>query len=333
MNTPFSAPQPGPWAADPLLLSIVSPCYNEAGCVRELHRRVTDAARLVAGESFEVVLVNDGSRDGTLSVLRELAAIDPKLVVVNLSRNFGHQSALSAGLFQARGERILVIDADLQDPPELLVDMMRLMDEGADVVYGQRRSREGETRFKTATARLFYRGLGRLADVPIPHDTGDFRLMNRRTLEVFKAFPEQFRFIRGLVSWIGGRQVPMIYDRDPRLAGETNYPFRKMLRFAVDAVTGFSIVPLRLASLAGIVMGGVSVMLLLYTIGSWMFGNVVAGWTSLACIMLVIGSVQLLVLGVLGEYIGRLYIESKRRPLFVIQEVIGGTDAARWPHS
>ena len=303
-------------------LSIVSPCYNEEGCVRELYRRASAAARATVGESFEIVLINDGSRDRTVEIMREMALVEPHLVAIDLSRNFGHQSALSAGLMQCRGERILIIDADLQDPPELLSDMMRLMDEGADVVYGQRRTREGETRFKNATAKAFYRLLDRLVEIDIPRDTGDFRLMNRRTLEVFKSFPEQFRFIRGLVSWIGGRQIALPYDRNARLAGETNYPFRKMFRFAVDAVTGFSTVPLRMASYLGLIMGAFSILALIYTVGSWIFGSTVTGWTSLTSIVLVTASVQLLVLGVFGEYLGRLYMENKRRPLFVVQEII-----------
>ncbi len=306
----------------PLKLSVVSPCFNEEGCLRQLYRRICEAARPLVGESFEIVLVNDGSRDGTLALMREMAAREPHLVIVDLSRNFGHQSALSAGLMQAGGDRVFVIDADLQDPPELLGGMMRLMDDGADVVYGQRRRRDGETRFKTVSARLFYRLLHRLIEIDIPKDTGDFRLMNRKTVDTFKAFPEQFRFIRGLVSWIGGKQVPLLYDRGPRVAGESHYPLRKMVRFAIDALTGFSIVPLRLASYAGLVMSFVSVLMLVYTLGSWVLGRAITGWTSLTSFVLIIGSVQLLVLGVIGEYLGRLYMESKRRPLFVVQEII-----------
>jgi dolichol-phosphate mannosyltransferase len=213
-----------------------------------------------------------------------------------------------------------VIDADLQDPPELLTDMMALMDAGADVVYGQRRGREGETRFKSMSAALFYRILKRLVDVDIPVDTGDFRLMSRRVLDVFVSMPEEFRFIRGLISWIGMKQVPLLYDRDARLAGETGYSLVKMLRLAVDAVTGFSIIPLRIASYAGLVTGAMSMLLLAYTLGSWLLGRTVDGWTSLASIVLVVGSVQLLVLGLIGEYLGRLFMEAKRRPLFVVQE-------------
>jgi glycosyltransferase involved in cell wall biosynthesis len=199
--------------------------------------------------------------------------------------------------------------------------MMALMDAGNDVVYGQRRRRVGETRFKTASAALFYRLLRRLTEIDIPADTGDFRLMNRRTVEVFKTMPEEFRFIRGLVAWIGLSQVPVMYDRDARYAGTTAYPLRKMITFAVDAITGFSVVPLRLVSWAGVVASGASLLLFAYTIVQWLSGATVVGWASLASIVLIIGGLQLLFLGVLGEYVGRIYMESKHRPLFVVREV------------
>jgi len=302
-------------------LSIVAPCYNEEACLPEFHRRASDAARATVGEDYEIVLVNDGSRDHTLAVMRALAASDPHVVAVDLSRNFGHQKALSAGLQFARGDRVLAIDADLQDPPALLREMMALMDAGNDVVYGQRRRRAGETRFKTASAALFYRLLRRLTEIDIPADTGDFRLMNRRTVEVFKTMPEEFRFIRGLVAWIGLSQVPVLYDRDARYAGTTAYPLRKMITFAADAITGFSVVPLRLVSWAGMVASGASLLLFAYTIVQWLSGATVVGWASLASIVLIIGGLQLLFLGVLGEYVGRIYMESKHRPLFVVREV------------
>ena len=318
-----SQPQPsirlstiGPRALE---LSVVVPCFNEEVGLRELHRRVTAICQEVG--DYEVILVNDGSRDGTWSLMRQLADADPHLAVVNLSRNHGHQLALTAGLSFARGQRILIIDADLQDPPELLPEMMRLMDEGADVVYGQRRHRMSETPFKTLTAKVFYRLLQHLADIDIPPDTGDFRLMTRRSLDVLNSMPEQSRFVRGMVSWIGLKQVPLLYDRDARFAGETKYPLLKMVRFAIDAITGFSIVPLRIASILGLVMGVISVIMLSYTIGSWALGRVVEGWTSLSTIVLTVSSAQLLVLGVLGEYLGRIYMQSKQRPLFIVDTV------------
>jgi dolichol-phosphate mannosyltransferase len=302
-------------------LSIVAPCYNEEACLPEFHRQAGAAARAAVGDDYEIVLVNDGSGDRTLSVMRVLAAADPHVVAIDLSRNFGHQKALSAGLQFARGERVLAIDADLQDPPALLGEMMALMDAGNDVVYGQRRRRAGETRFKTATAALFYRLLRRLTEIDIPADTGDFRLMNRRTVEIFKAMPEEFRFIRGLIAWIGLNQVPVMYDRDARYAGTTAYPLRKMVTFAMDAITGFSVVPLRLVSWAGLAASGASLLLFAYTMVEWLRGATIVGWASLASIVLVVGGLQLLFLGVLGEYVGRIYMESKHRPLFVVREV------------
>lgn len=304
------------------ILSIVAPCFNEEGCIVEFYRRASAAARASVGPSFEIILVNDGSRDQTASLLHELGKTEPALIAINLSRNFGHQRALSAGLMYSRGERVLIIDADLQDPPELLAEMMQSMDDGADVVYGQRRSRAGETWFKLATAKGFYRILSYLADIDIPRATGDFRLMNRKTVDVFNKFPEQFRFIRGLISWIGFDQRPILYDRASRMTGETGYTFGKMLRLAVDAVTSFSVVPLRLASYLGFLGGLAGVLLLAYSIGSWFFGATAQGWTSLLSIILVMGSMQMIVLGIMGEYVGRLYLESKARPLFVVKDVL-----------
>jgi dolichol-phosphate mannosyltransferase len=253
-----------------------------------------------------------------------LAEGDPHVVAVNLSRNFGHQIALTAGLTVCRGGRIFILDADLQDPPELLASMMARMDAGADVVYGQRINRAGETPFKRITSKVFYRLLGRIVDIEIPPDTGDFRLMTRRALDIVNLMPEQHRFIRGMVSWIGLRQEPMPYDRAARFAGETKYPFHKMARFALDAITGFSIKPLRLASWMGLWSGMIGMLLVLYVLGSWITGRTVEGWTSVMIVVLMLGSSQLLVLGLVGEYLGRLYLEAKNRPLFVIESILGG---------
>lgn len=315
--------------AGPVYLSVVAPCFNEQQGLPLFHDRLSAACVSLFGGSarvWEIILVNDGSGDRTFEIMQQLALADPHVLAVNLARNYGHQIALTAGLQQCRGERILIIDADLQDPPELLGSMMQLMDTtGADVVFGQRKHRAGETAFKKATAALFYRLFRRLTDVPIPVDTGDFRLINRRTLEVLNSMPEQQRFIRGMVAWIGLRQVPFLYDRQPRRAGETAYPFLKMVRFAIDAVTSFSVVPLRIASWCGLLLGILGLLGLIYTVGSWAAGSVVRGWTSVATLILLIGGVQLLVLGVFGEYLGRLYLEAKRRPLFVVDRVVTGT--------
>ncbi|WP_288459843.1 glycosyltransferase family 2 protein, partial [uncultured Sphingomonas sp.] len=227
-------------------LSVVVPCYNEAACLDVLHARISGAARAAVGEDYEIVLINDGSKDDSWPVMQRLAAADPHLVAINLSRNHGHQLALTAGLDLCAGEQILIIDADLQDPPELLTEMRAtLAAQGADVVYAVRRKRAGETLFKKATAAVFYRMLDRLTDTPIPLDTGDFRLMSRRALDALQSLPEQARFIRGMVAWVGFRQVPFPYDRAERHAGETHYPLGKMIALAFDAVTGFSTAPLR----------------------------------------------------------------------------------------
>ena len=305
-------------------LSIVVPCYNEAACLDVLHTRISAAARAAVGDDHEIVLVNDGSRDQSWAVMERLAAADPRLVAINLSRNHGHQLALTAGLDLCAGERILIIDADLQDPPELLADMIATMEsEGADVVYAVRRKREGETFFKKLTASLFYRVLDRVTDTPIPLDTGDFRLMTRRALDAFLSLPEQARFIRGMVAWVGFRQVPFPYDRDERLAGESKYPLGKMIRFALDAVTGFSTAPLRLASHMGLVLTGLSLLLFAYIAIGWLSGSAVQGWTSTMLVVVFLGAVQMFVLGMIGEYLGRLYVESKRRPLYLVADVAG----------
>ena len=308
-------------------VSVVVPCYNEEAGLGEFHRRVTAACVSAVGDSYELILVNDGSRDGTWETIAQLSQEDPHIIGVNLSRNHGHQLALTAGLSRCVGERIFILDADLQDPPELLTPMMRAIDEGADVVYGQRRSRKGENWFKLTTASMFYRLLHKLTDVNIPIDTGDFRLMTRRVLNVLMRMPEQHRFIRGMVSWLGFKQVALPYDRDERLTGETNYPFHRMLRLAIDAITGFSIQPLRAASLAGMTMGAVGLALLAYSIFQWYENATIRGWTSLIVVVLLMGSVQMFFLGILGEYLGRLFMESKRRPLFIISDVIGQRSA------
>ena len=308
-------------------LSVVAPCYNEALGLAEFHRRVSTACRNVVAE-YEIVLVNDGSRDNTWSVMNQLAAADPHVVAINLARTYGHQIVLTAGLQFARGERVLIIDADLQDPPELVGDMMQRMDEGADVVYGKREIRQGEGWFKRMTASLFYRMLGQLIEIEIPRDAGDFRLLSRRALEVLNSMPEHDRFIRGMVSWIGLRQVPVSYIRAPRFAGASNYPFRKMFGFAVDAITGFSIRPLRLASYLGVVLGIVGLSSMIYILWGLVVGHVVQGWASVMTAVVLLSSCHLIMLGIIGEYLGRLYLQAKNRPLFVVAEIVSAPDPA-----
>jgi dolichol-phosphate mannosyltransferase len=302
-------------------LSIVAPCFDEEAGLPEFHRRVSAACRAAVGNDHEIVLVDDGSRDCTWEVIESLSGADPHVIGVRMMRNHGHQLAATAGLAVSRGRRVMLIDADLQDPPELLADMMAMMDGGADVVYGKRSVREGESWFKTATAAAFYRVLSRLAHVSIPEDTGDFRLMSRRVVDVLLSMPERERFIRGMVSWIGGRQAPLHYQRKARFAGSTKYQFAKMMRFAADAITSFSIVPLRLAAWLGLIVAGIAALLLIYTVWQWLNGNVVAGWSSTMTAIALFAGVQLLVLGIIGEYLGRLVHEAKGRPLFLIDRI------------
>ncbi|MBK1795654.1 glycosyltransferase family 2 protein [Devosia sp. WQ 349] len=310
-------------------LSVVAPCYNEESGLDEFHRRVSSICQSTVGNDYEIVLVNDGSKDATLETLYRLAATDDHLVVVDLARNYGQQIALSAGLEATRGARVLILDADLQDPPELLPQLMERLDQGADVAYGQRRRRDGEGRMKLATAHVFYRFWRRLVDIDMPLDAGEFRLISRRALDHVLSMPERYRFVRGMISWVGLRQDAVIYDRDKRFIGETKYNFPKMIALAMDGITSFSIVPLRLASHLGFFMGIAGLLMLLYTSWSFVTGRAVEGWTSLASIMLVIGSGQFLVLGIFGEYLGRMYMEAKRRPLYIVNEIRRGAENAQ----
>jgi dolichol-phosphate mannosyltransferase len=314
-------------------LSIVAPCYNEEAGLEEFHRRISAAAQDIVGSDYELIVLNDGSTDRTWAIMANLVRRDPCVVAVNLSRRHGHQLAITAGLYTCRGDRILTIDADLQDPPELLGEMWRLMEHAeADVVYGLRRERKGESVLKRGTAALFYRLMRRVGYADLPVDAGDFRLMTRRVLDILNSMPEQHRFIRGMVSWIGLRQVPLAYDRAPRQSGTSNYPLAKMIGLAFDALTSFSIMPLRLASYLGLALGGLSLLMLGYTLGSWALGHVVEGWTSLLTVVLILGSTQLILFGLLGEYVGRMYLETKRRPLFVIDQVLTQNMAAPAPY-
>lgn len=302
-------------------LSVVIPCHNEELVLDELHKRLSPVL-LQTGLSHEIVLVDDGSTDSTWSTMCRLNDAHPNYVCIRLTRNFGHQRALSAGLDLCRGERILILDADLQDPPELLPAMLVRMDEGYDVVYGQRTERQGETSLKRHSAGIFYRLMNQLAERPIPQDAGDFRLLSRRALDMLKSMPEYHRFIRGMVSWIGLRQTAFTYVRKPRFAGTTKYPYRRMLGFAVDAITSFSIKPLTLASWLGVMSALVGMMVFLYALYSWWWLDAVPGWTSTIGALAVFQSIQLLVLGVMGEYLGRLYEQSKGRPLYLIEDVV-----------
>mgnify|MGYP001549037571 CR=1 FL=1 len=319
---------------DPLIgasqreLSVVVPVFNEEAGLDALLARTIPVCEAAFGASFEIILVDDGSTDRSWAMIASHADASPNVIGVKLSRNYGHQLALTAGLKLARGDFVFVLDADLQDPPELLPEMLAKARDGYDVVYGQRIARAGETAFKRGTAKLFYRLLSSLVDVAIPRDTGDFRLMTHRVVAHFNAMPERFRFVRGMVGWLGFRQIAVAYERDPRFAGETHYPLRKMLSFAVDAITSFSTIPLRFASLLGMGFGVAGLLALVWVGMAWVSGGAVLGWTSLAALILILGSMQLLMLGIFGEYLGRMYMESKQRPLYLVDEVRKQPDMA-----
>ena len=306
------------------LLSVVVPCYNEEEVMLASYERLHTVLQGLSAYRHELIFVNDGSRDRTLQLLREIAAKDPQVKVLSFSRNFGHQIAITAGLDNCKGDAAVVIDADLQDPPEVIAEMVKAWEEGAEVVYGKRHVREGESAFKLLSAKYFYRFINRLADVDIPLDTGDFRLMDRRALDAFLGMREQHRFVRGMVAWVGFRQLALEYDREPRFAGVTKYPLKKMLRLATDAILGFSNVPLRLATIIGFLTSILAFAGILYTLYAKLFTEAtVQGWTFLMIAILFIGGITLLVLGIIGEYIGRIYSEIKRRPLYIVSEKIG----------
>ena len=302
-------------------LSVVIPCFNETGNLQELAHRLTEVCERCVGDDYELILVNDCSTDSTWLEILQLSAAKPQVVGVDLAHNHGHQLAVTAGLFAAAGDRVMIIDADLQDPPELLTEMMTQLDAGADVAYGQRLQRKGESWFKRASAAFFYRLLQRLADAPIPSDTGDFRLMKRNVVDILLSMPEQHRFIRGMVAWIGFRQVAVPYHRDARFAGKTKYSLRKMIRFAVDGITSFSAAPLRLSLYFSLWSVSLAFLVGLYALWKWAAGATVPGWTSITVIVLVFGGMQMFCIGVIGEYVGRIYTQSKQRPLFVIRSI------------
>ncbi len=305
-----------------MYLSIVVPCMNEEEAIPHLAERLIAATKPWA-DQVEIVLVDDGSTDGTWDAIRAQCSLYSCMKGLKLSFNRGHQIALTAGLSAASGERVFMLDADLQDPPELLSDMMSMMDRGYDVVYGRRSERKGESYFKKITAHGFYRLLNRLSDVPIPHDTGDFRLVSRRALDAVLDMPERSRFVRGMFAWAGFRQIGIEYIRDPRIAGETKYPLSKMIRFAFDALASFSIKPLQIATRLAFLTLFIAALMLIYVFASLVLYNAVAGWASTVLIISFFSGIQLLTLGIMGEYLGRLYIEAKGRPMYFIDEQVG----------
>jgi dolichol-phosphate mannosyltransferase len=307
-----------------MLLSVVVPCYNEEAVLAETHRRLGEALAEAGVAEYEVVYVDDGSRDATPSLLRTLHERDARVRVLTFSRNFGHQIAVSAGIEHTAGDAVVLIDADLQDPPAVIGEMLARWREGYDVAYGLRTDRAGETAFKRATARWFYRTLNRLSETPIPLDVGDFRLMDRRVADALLAMPERARFVRGMVSWVGFRQVAVPYARAERFAGETKYPLFKMLRLAVDGLTSFSLVPLRVATWAGFVTSALALLGIVFAVVVRLFTREwVPGWAALFVAVLFVGGVQLVTIGIVGEYVGRIYAEVKRRPLYLLRERLG----------
>lgn len=306
------------------LLSIITPCYNEEAVIKETLRQLTQFCGELGDLSVELIFVDDGSRDKTREILKSHADQEPRIKIIGFARNFGHQIAVTAGIDAASGDAVILIDADLQDPPSVMHEMIAKWHEGYDVVYGTRTERPGESIFKLATAKRFYRILSHLSDVPIPLDTGDFRLMSRPVVDTLKAMPERDRFIRGMVSWVGFRQISLPYKRAERFAGESKYPLRKMLRFATDGILSFSTKPLQFSVALGLISASLALVGILYAFILRLFTNIwVPGWTTLMIAILFLGGIQLISVGILGEYVGRIYNEVKQRPLYIVQEYFG----------
>jgi len=313
MTTPLNRPT----------LSVVAPVFNEEAILHELYRRLS-AVLDGAGLDWELVLVNDGSRDRSLEIMRELNAGDPRVKVVSFARNFGHQVAITAGADYAQGEAVCIIDADLQDPPEVILDLLAKWREGYEVIYAVRSEREGETWFKEFTAKAFYRVIYRITDINIPMDTGDFRLMDRKVVEALRTMREKHRFMRGMSVWVGFKQVGVEYVRAERYAGETKYPLKKMLKFALDGITSFSYFPLQLATYVGFIAAALAILGILVTVILRLTGShAFFGQATTLVAVLFLGGVQLISLGIIGEYLGRIYDEVKGRPLYIVGEALG----------
>lgn len=314
--------------ASKTLISVVVPVYDEAEGIAYFHERTSAALKVLDGCDYELVYVDDGSRDGSYDIMRAFAEGDPRVQIVKFSRNFGHQIAITAGLDYARGDAVVFIDADLQDPPELIQDLIAKWREGYDVVYARRAVRKGETAFKLFTASVFYRMLRSISNIDIPPDVGDFRLISLRVGDQLRAMKEKDRFIRGLVSWVGFPQTFIIYERDERYAGETKYPLAKMIKFAFDGITSFSSAPLRVATWMGYLSSAVAFLYLISVFVQVALGVTVEGWATIVVAVLFLGGVQLICLGILGEYLGRVFNEVKPRPVYIVQEVAGGRNNA-----
>ena len=305
-------------------ISMVIPMYYEEDVAEECYNRMTEVLKKIANYEYEIIFINDGSKDKTLEILENIAKSDENIKVISFARNFGHQCAVTAGLKYVTGDAIVIIDADLQDPPELIPEMLKLWEDGNEVIYGKRKTRDGESIFKLFTAKMFYKTLNALSDVEIPKDTGDFRLVDRKVVDVINSLPEHNKFLRGLFSWVGFEQKAFEYERKERFAGKTKYPLKKMLKLASDGIIGFSTKPLKLVGGLGILSICISFIILIYAILSYAFkwNNLAAGWTSLMITMTFLGGVILLSLWMIGEYISRIYDESKDRPQYIIKKKI-----------
>ena len=305
-------------------VSVVIPMYYEEDVVDECYERIKKNLEKLSDYDYEIVFVNDGSKDKTLEKLEVIANKNSKVKIVSFSRNFGHQAAVTAGLKYVTGDAIVIIDADLQDPPEIIPEMLKLWEDGNDVIYGKRKSREGESKFKLLTASMFYKTLNMLSDVEIPKDTGDFRLVDRKVVEVINSLPEHNKFLRGLFSWVGFKQIPYEYERKERFAGKTKYPLKKMLKLASDGIISFSSKPLKLLGGLGVMSIILSIMILIYSLVSYIFSlnELTPGWTSIMVAITLFSGVQLLSIWVMSEYIARIYDETKKRPEYIVDKTI-----------
>jgi polyisoprenyl-phosphate glycosyltransferase len=310
-----------------MLLSVIVPCYNEELVLRATHERLSQVLAGMPDLTYELLFVNDGSQDQTQQILKTIQLNDPSVRVLRLSRNFGHQIAVTAGLEEANGDAVVIIDADLQDPPEIIPEMIQRWREGNHVVYGLRAEREGESKFKLWTAKIFYRTINRLSETKIPVDAGDFRLLDREVVQVLNAMPERARFLRGMVSWVGFSQTSVTYQRAARHAGESKYPLAKMIHFALDGIISFSLVPLKLAIWTGFFVIWIAVAgIIVAVLDRLLEKGLTRGWASIFVAVLFMGGIQLVSLGIIGEYLGRIYTEVKRRPLYAVQERLGFRD-------
>lgn len=305
-------------------ISIVIPMYNEQDVAKECYRRINNVLIDLDRYSSEIIMIDDGSKDKTLEIIEEIAQTDKKLKVISFSRNFGHQAAVTAGLKETTGDAVIIIDADMQDPPELIKDMINLWEEGNEVIYAVRKKRRGESIFKVLSAKMFYKVLYSLSDVEIPKDTGDFRLVDRKVVDVINSLPEHNKYLRGLFSWVGFKQKPLKYNREERFAGKTKYPFKKMLKLAYDGIISFSNKPLKLIGGIGLLSLLISFIILVYTICSYVFNwnNLVPGWASIMVSISFFAGVQLISIWIMSEYISRIYDESRNRPEYIIKKKI-----------